>query len=159
MPEMVENYEFLLLLTDDHGCLHMNKFVEEGKSLKVPLNDSKIVQDLCIWNNRTSVWENGCHFSNGVCKTLLPDFSEDISIKGNQFELKNASHKASGHYMFLNKSGNCMWSMKIFVPSKFVQVLFKVQMLRLGLRGEGGTPWIQLPFFTIPDYPKIMAHS
>lgn len=147
MSEMVKNYEFLLLLTDDHDCRPKPMSVKEGESVKVPLPAPGIIEDVCIWNNTTSVWENACQFSQGVCQPLLPYFREDISTKGNTFELKNASYKASGLYRLLNKSGNCMASMQISVLSKFVQVLFKAQMLRLGLQGGEGNSIDPTPIF------------
>ncbi|XP_025031241.1 uncharacterized protein LOC112542476 isoform X2 [Python bivittatus] len=143
--------------TNDNNCLQKTISVQEGETVEIPLNPSEMIQDVCIWSNSTSRWENACHFSNGVCRTLLIDFKEDISIKGNKFELKNVSSQASRIYKLLDKPGNCMMSMRVSVLSAKPTISSsRSGAFNIHLEKWSGVTWVyslaSIPILAILDY-------
>ncbi|XP_053146893.1 uncharacterized protein LOC128342870 [Hemicordylus capensis] len=97
-------------LESQKHCLDISsKVIQEGGTIKVPLNVSQSVGDPSIWRSSSSEWVTACQLfyrsktqdNITECKPLLSDFKEDVFLEGNVLTLQNVSRGASGIYKFL----------------------------------------------------------
>ncbi|KAL8213035.1 UNVERIFIED_CONTAM: hypothetical protein K2H54_060318 [Gekko kuhli] len=79
---------------------------QEGDSVEVPLNTSKTISDLFVWDNLTMVWVYVWDFSNG--KKYSSSFKEHVSMVSRTFRLLNVSKDTHGNYKLQDNDANCV---------------------------------------------------
>ncbi|XP_077187452.1 uncharacterized protein LOC143834511 [Paroedura picta] len=98
--------------SDERNCTFTKEIERQrGQSVELPLNTSKTISDLCMWDN--SRWKFIWDLIRG--SKYDSSFKEDVSVVDKTFRLSNVSKNASGTYRILDNEGSCVAWIKISV--------------------------------------------